>query len=63
MVLQHVNDDIKEVYGFSNYKNLKTQDIATGKDYVADVLDVVGDVASIGASAAMIASAIYMIKR
>lgn len=46
-----------------NYKNLKTQDIATGKDYVADVLDVVGDVASIGASAAMIASAIYMIKR
>lgn len=46
-----------------NYKNLKTQDIATGKDYVADILDVVGDVASIGASAAMIASAIYMIKR
>lgn len=46
-----------------NYKNLKTQDIVTGRDYAADILETAGDVASIAASAATIAGIIYLINR
>lgn len=46
-----------------NYKNLKTQDVVTGRDYAADILETAGDVASIAASAATIAGIIYLINR
>ena len=46
-----------------NYKRLKTGNIQTGHDRVADILDQCGDIMAIGASAASIALAIYTIKK
>lgn len=45
-----------------NYKNLATEDIGSGRDYVSDILATAGDVVAIGASVASIAMAIHMIK-
>lgn len=44
------------------YRSLRRQDIEYGSEKAADVLDIVGDVASIAASAALIAGTIYKIK-
>lgn len=44
------------------YKSLSTENIRTGSDRVQDVLSVAGDVMAIGASAALIAGAIYKIR-
>lgn len=45
-----------------NYKNLATEHIGAGQDYVTDILATAGDVVAIGASVASIAMAISMIK-
>ena len=45
-----------------NYKNLVTEDVASGKDYVSNVLSTAGDVLAIGASIAGIAVAIHTIR-
>ena len=44
------------------YRSLSTENVRTGSDRVQDVLSVAGDVMAIGASAAMIAGAIYKIR-
>lgn len=46
-----------------NYKSLKAEQIGAGKRYVADILDDIGDVVAIGASAAAILTAIYALKK
>lgn len=44
-----------------NYKSLKAESIATGKDYASSILSTAGDVIAIGASIASIAMAIHTI--
>lgn len=46
-----------------NYKNLKAEQISSGKLYASDVLQTAGDVLAIGASMASIASAIYLMRK
>lgn len=46
-----------------NYKSLKAEQIGAGKRYTADILDDIGDVVSIGASAAAILMAIHAIRK
>ena len=45
-----------------NYRSLATENVARGQDYLSDALDIVGDVLTIGASAASIALAIHTLK-
>ena len=45
------------------YKNLKAEEISSGKRYLSDYLSVIGDVLAIGASAASIAGVIYELKK
>lgn len=44
------------------YRSLRRQDIEYGSEKAADVLEIIGDVAGIAASAALIAGTIYKIK-
>lgn len=44
------------------YRDLKNQDISTGRSVVADAIDTVGDLAAIGVSAAMILTMISQIR-
>ncbi len=46
-----------------NYKNLKAEQIEGGKRNVSEILQTAGDILAIGASAASIASAIYLMRR
>jgi hypothetical protein len=45
------------------YKQLRAEQIASGRDRVSDFLSTAGDVLAIGASAASIAVAIYTIRK
>lgn len=45
------------------YKQLKAEQISTGRDKVSDILSSAGDILAVGASAASIAVAIYTIKK
>lgn len=60
------DDDLRRVINRLNlekqYKNLTAADIETGWDKAADVLDVVGGITGVAASAAIIASTLYGIK-
>ena len=44
------------------YKTLKTENISTGNDYIANILSTAGDVLAVGASLASIAVAIHTIR-
>lgn len=46
-----------------NYKSLKAEQIGSGKRYAADILDDVGDIVSIGASATAILVALHALRK
>lgn len=46
-----------------NYKSLKAEQIGSGKRYAADILDDIGDLVSIGASATAILVAIHALRK
>lgn len=62
MTNKELQDIINRLNLERNYKQLVSQDISIGKDRVLDILEYAGDVAAIGASAASIAAAIYMVR-
>ena len=45
------------------YKQLRAEQISTGRDKASDFLSTVGDLLAIGASAATIAAAVYTIRK
>ena len=61
------DDEIRQKVNRMNlerqYKDLATQDVGAGKQYVGDILRDVGDAVSIAGSIATIAATIYMIKK
>jgi len=61
------DDEIRQKVNRMNlerqYKDLATQDVGAGKQYVGDILRDVGDAVSIAGSIATIAATIYMMKR
>ena len=46
-----------------NYKSLKAEQIGSGKRYAADILDDIGDLVSIGASATAILVALHALRK
>lgn len=46
----------------SQYKSLKTANVASGREYLSEILDTVGDVAAVGASIALIMASIHALK-
>lgn len=63
MTDQELQQEINRMNLERNYKQLKSENIASGNDYVASILSTAGEVAAIGASAASIAVAIHTLKR
>lgn len=60
---QELQQEINRMNLERNYKQLKSENIASGNDYVSSILSTAGEVAAIGASAASIAMAIHTLKR
>ena len=60
---QEMQQEINRMNLERQYKMLKTEDVAKGSDYAASVLQTAGEVATIGASVASIAVAIYTLRR
>ena len=46
-----------------NYKNLKSENVASGREYAGSILSTAGEVLAIGASAASIALAIHQLRK
>ena len=59
---KELQDAINRMNLERNYKNAVTENAASGRRYVSDVLATAGDVLAIGASAASIAVAIHTLK-
>ncbi len=57
---QELREALNRMNMEKQYRQLKTEHIRNGKDYAADILDVIGDLIKVGGSAASIA---FMIKQ
>ena len=59
---QELQREINRMSLERTYKQLKTENVSSGRDYASSILQTAGDVLAIGASAASIALAIHTIR-
>ena len=59
---QELRERVSRLNMEKQYKSLMTEDIDNGNKYVSNILGTVGDLVTIGASAASIAVAIYTLR-
>ena len=60
---QELRERVSRLNMEKQYKSLMTEDIDSGNKYVSNILSTVGDLVTIGASAASIAVAIYTLRK
>ena len=60
---QELRERVSRLNMEKQYKSLITEDIDSGNKYVSNILSTVGDLVTIGASAASIAVAIYTLRK
>lgn len=60
---QELRERVSRLNMEKQYKSLMTEDIDNGNKYVSNILGTVGDLVTIGASAASIAVAIYTLRK
>ena len=63
MTDQELRERVSRLNMEKQYKSLMTEDIDNGNKYVSNILGTVGDLVTIGASAASIAVAIYTLRK
>ena len=63
MTYQELRERVSRLNMEKQYKSLMTEDIDTGNEYVSNVLSVIGDIVTVGASVASIAVAIHTLRK